>query len=117
MSKDYYKHFQTWEKRKLEKLIDNKPTCRPIYGMTPHGWDINSLRWLVNISRLAFQLHKERKTIKNELMRGRYWTLTNSIAHQSNTLSYSQDASDQHKLGVIKKRRRQNTKTRIWKIT
>jgi hypothetical protein len=94
MSKDYYKHFQNWEKCKLERIIGKQPICIPVYGTTQRGWDIINYKWLINVSQLAFQLRKERKTIKNELLRGAYWTLTDSIAKKSTTFSYSKDASD-----------------------
>jgi hypothetical protein len=102
MSKNYYKHFQNWGKCKLEQLLNKQPFCIPLYEMTSYGWDITKYKWLVNISRLAFQLRKERKTIKSELLRGSYWTLVDSIAKKSTTLSYSKDASDHYKTEVIR---------------
>ncbi|MDR1991524.1 MAG: hypothetical protein LBP70_02240 [Mycoplasmataceae bacterium] len=54
MSKKYYKHFQDWEKNKLERILGEQPTCIPIYGSTPYGWGIIKYKWLVNISQLAF---------------------------------------------------------------
>jgi hypothetical protein len=37
MSSFHYKHIQHWEKQKLERLIADQPTLKPIYGMTSQG--------------------------------------------------------------------------------
>jgi IS30 family transposase len=80
-------------KRKLESLICNKPILKPIFGTTDHGWDIVNWKWLVNINSIAFGLKRSRKTIKRELLNGRYETLTNSISKIALTFSYSADIS------------------------
>jgi hypothetical protein len=54
MSNFHYKHFQGWEKHKLERIIQNKPICEPIYGSTSRGWCIVNYKWLININELAF---------------------------------------------------------------
>jgi IS30 family transposase len=62
---------------------------------------------------LAFKLGRERKTIKSELIRGKYQTLTNSIAKPTHTFSYSKDASDQHSKIIREKKSVQQTKILI----
>lgn len=110
MSNFHYKHFQQWEKIKLERLIGNKPTLEPIFGMTNQGWQIIKYNFLVDIAFLSSKLGRERKTIKNELIRGKYQTLTNDISKPTNTFCYSRDASEQHCKTIAKNRRIQNTK-------
>ena len=78
MNKYYYKHLWQWERRKLKSLICNKPILKPIFGTTDYGWDIVNWKWLIDINSLAFQLKRSRKTIKRELLNGRYETLTNN---------------------------------------
>ena len=80
MNKYYYKHLSNWERRKLESLICNKPILKPIFGTTDHGWNIVNWKWLVNVNSIAFALKRSRKTIKRELLNGRYETLTNIIS-------------------------------------
>ena len=80
MNKYYYKHLSNWERRKIESLIGNKPILKPISGQTDHGWDVVDWKWLIDINSLASQLKRNRKTIKRELLNGRYETLTNSIS-------------------------------------
>ena len=89
MNKYYYKHFSKWERQKLETIIGNKPILKPIYGQTDHGWAVKEWKWLVSIDLLAFELNRARKTIKRELLNGRYETLTNNISKVSTTFSYS----------------------------
>ena len=93
MNKYYYKHLSQWERRKLESLICNKPILKPIFGTTDHGWDIVNWKWLVNVNSIAFILKRSRKTIKRELLNGRYETLTNTISKIALTFSYSADIS------------------------
>ena len=93
MNKYYYKHLSQWERRKLESLICNKPILKPIFGTTDHGWNIVNWKWIIDINSLAFQLKRSRKTIKRELLNGRYETLTNIISKIALTFSYSADIS------------------------
>ena len=93
MNKYYYKHLSQWERRKLQSLICNKPILKPIFGTTDHGWNIVNWKWLIDINSLAFQLKRSRKTIKRELLNGRYETLTNGISKIALTFSYSADIS------------------------
>ena len=93
MNKYYYKHLSQWERRKLESLICNKPILKPIFGTTDHWWNIVNWKWLIDINSLAFQLKRSRKTIKRELLNGRYETLTNIISKIALTFSYSADIS------------------------
>ena len=79
MNKYYYKHLWQWERRKLKSLICNKPILKPIFGTTDYGWDIVNWKWLVNVNSIAFALKRSRKTIKRELLNGRYETLTNVL--------------------------------------
>ena len=79
MNKYYYKHLSNWERRKLQSLICNKPILKPIFDTTDHGWDIVNWKWLVNVNSIAFALKRNRKTIKRELLNGRYETLTNVL--------------------------------------
>lgn len=110
MSNFHYKHFQPWEKLKLERLVNKQPICKPVYGQSNEGWAIIGYKWLLSISNLSLALSKHRETIKNELLRGSYWTLVNTCKQKPTTYSYSKDASDQHHLRMINKRRIQNTK-------
>ena len=80
MNKYYYKHLSNWERKKPESLIYNKPILKPIFDTTDHGWDIVNWKWLIDINSLAFQRKRSRKTIKRELLNGRYETLTNIIS-------------------------------------
>ena len=98
MNKYYYKHLSNWERRKLQSLICNKPILKPIFGTTDHGWNIVNWKWLIDINSLAFQLKRSRKTIKRELLNGRYETLTNDISKISLTFSYSADISRFNKI-------------------
>ena len=93
MNKYYYKHLSQWERRKLQSLICNKPILKPIFGTTDHGWNIVNWKWLVNVNSIAFVLKRSRKTIKRELLNGRYETLTNTISKIALTFSYSADIS------------------------
>ena len=93
INKYYYKHLSNWERRKLQSLICNKPILKPIFSTTDHGWNIVNWKWLIDINSLAFQLKRSRKTIKRELLNGRYETLTNIISKIALTFSYSADIS------------------------
>ena len=93
INKYYYKHLSNWERRKLQSLICNKPILKPIFGTTDHGWNIVNWKWLVNVNSIAFVLKRSRKTIKRELLNGRYETLTNGISKIALTFSYSADIS------------------------
>lgn len=110
MNNIYYKHIQEWERNKIASLVESSPTIEPIYGMTNHGWDIIRYKFLVDISYIALRLGRERKTIKNELIRGAYWTPTKDIAKASSTFSYSPGASKQHHLKVAQSRKKQQLK-------
>ncbi len=110
MNKYYYKHLSQWERRKLQSLICNKPILKPIFGTTDHGWDIVNWKWLIDINSLAFQLKRSRKTIKRELLNGRYKTLTNSISKIALTFSYSADISRFHRIKKYKSKNKQKTK-------
>ena len=98
MNKYYYKHLSQWERRKLQSLICNKPILKPIFGTTDHGWNIVNWKWLVNVNSIAFVLKRSRKTIKRELLNGRYETLTNTISKIALTFSYSADISRFNKI-------------------
>ena len=91
--KHYYKHLSNWERRKIESLIGNKPILKPIFGTTDHGWDIVNWEWLLDVDEIAFALKRSRKTIKRELLNGRYETLINDINKNLCTFSYSADVS------------------------
>ena len=110
MNKYYYKHLSKWERRKLESLICNKPILKPIFGTTDHGWDIVNWKWLVNVNSIAFALKRSRKTIKRELLNGRYETLTNSISKIALTFSYSADISRFNRIKKYKSKNKQKTK-------
>ena len=98
INKYYYKHLSNWERRKLQSLICNKPILKQIFGTTDHGWDIVNWKWLVNVNSIAFVLKRSRKTIKRELLNGRYETLTNTISKIALTFSYSADISRFNKI-------------------
>ena len=114
MNKYYYKHLSDWEKRKIESLIENKPILKPISDVTDHGWNIVNWEWLVDINQIAFILNRSRKTIKRELLNGRYETLTNDISKIESTFSYSADVS---RFNRIKKYKiRNNEKLKIFEF-
>ena len=108
--KYYYKHLSNWERRKLQPLICNKPILKPIFGTTDYGWDIVNWKWLIDINSLAFQLKRSRKTIKRELLNGRYETLTNCISKIALTFSYSADISRFNRIKKYKSKNKQKTK-------
>lgn len=115
MNKYYYKHLSQWERRKLESLICNKPILKPIFGTTDHGWDIVNWKWLVNVNSIAFALKRSRKTIKRELLNGRYETLTNSISKIALTFSYSADISRFNRIKKYESKNKQkNEDSKIW---
>ena len=116
MNKYYYKHLSNWERRKIESLIGNKPILKPISGQTDHGWDVVDWKWLIDINSLASQLKRNRKTIKRELLNGRYETLTNNISKIALTFSYSADISRFNRIKKYKSKNKQKNKdSKIWK--
>jgi len=110
MSHKHYKQMQSWEKQNLSDILGNKPTIKPIYTSTDEGWKITKYVFLVNIQYLADRLSRERKTIKNELIRGKYSTLSNDVSKEESTFSYSKDASDNYHKNMIKKKKFESTK-------
>ena len=110
MNKYYYKHLSNWERRKIESLIGNKPILKPIFGSTNHGWDIVNCEWLVDINQIAFILNRSRKTIKRELLNGRYETLINNINKNLCTFSYSADVSRFNRIKKYKTRNKKRPK-------
>ena len=110
MNKYYYKHLSNWERRKLQSLICNEPILKPIFGTTDHGWDIVNWKWLIDINSLAFQLKRSRKTIKRELLNGRYETLTNKISKIALTFSYSADISRFNRIKKYESKNKQKRK-------
>ena len=110
MNKYYYKHLSNWERRKIESLIGNKPILKPIFGTTDHGWDIVNWEWLLDVDEIAFALKRSRKTIKRELLNGRYETLTNDISKNESTFSYSADISKFNKIKKYRLKNKQKTK-------
>lgn len=110
INKYYYKHLSQRERRKLETLICNKPILKPIFGTTDHGWDIVKWKWLVNVNSIAFALKRSRKTIKRELLNGRYETLTNNISKIALTFSYSADISRFNRIKKYESKNKQKTK-------
>ena len=110
MNKYYYKHLSNWERRKLQSLICNKPILKPIFGTTDHGWDIVNWKWLVNVNSIAFALKRSRRTIKRELLNGRYETLTNNNSKIVLTFSYSADISRFNKIKKYKSKNKQKNK-------
>ena len=110
MNKYYYKYLSNWERRKLQSLICNKPMLKPIFSTTVHGCNIVNWKWLIDINSLAFQLKRSRKTIKRELLNGRYETLTNIISKIALTFSYSADISRFNRIKKYKSKNKQKTK-------
>jgi hypothetical protein len=49
MSNFHYKHIQAYEKQKLERLIQNQPINKPIYGISQSGREIVDYEWLVDL--------------------------------------------------------------------
>ena len=110
MNKYYYKHLSNWERRKIESLIGNKPILKPIFGSTNHGWDIVNWEWLLDVDEIAFALKRSRKTIKRELLNGRYETLINDINKNLCTFSYSADVSRFNRIKKYKTRNKERPK-------
>ena len=100
-------------KKKTWIIICNKPILKPIFGTTDHGWDIVNWKWLVNVNSIAFALKRSRKTIKRELLNGRYETLTNGIGKIALTFSYSADI---YRFNRIKKYKSKNKQKQRFKI-
>ena len=105
-----YKHIQAWERNKLSNLVGDEPTLSPIYGMTQHGWDIIKFKFLVDVPYLALKMGRDRKTIKNELIRGKYWTTSKDVSKQTSTFSYSTGASEYHHQKIIASRKKSQLK-------
>ncbi len=80
-------------KKKNELLINNELTLKSISGSIDYGWDIASLEWLFNIDEIPFILKWSGKTIKRELLNGRYEKLINDINKNLYTFSYSANVS------------------------
>jgi hypothetical protein len=55
-------------------------------------------------------LHKHRETVKNELLRGKYWNLVASVSQKPTYFLYDKGASDQYHRVIINKRSHQNIK-------
>ena len=110
MNTYHYKHFSLWERQKLESLIGNKPILEPIYGQTNHGWAIKDWKWLISINLLVSILKRSRKTIKRELLNGRYETLIDDISKNSCTFSYSSTIAQTNRINKYKNRNKQAIK-------
>ena len=110
MNTYHYKHFSLWERQKLESLIGNKPILKPIYGQTNHGWAIKDWKWLISINLLVSILKRSRKTIKRELLNGRYETLIDDISKNSCTFSYSSTIAQTNRINKYKNKNKQAIK-------
>ena len=50
MNNLHYKHFQSYEKRNLEKLLGDKPFAKAIYGTGPNGkWQLIKYQFLIDM--------------------------------------------------------------------
>ncbi len=94
MNNKKYRWFNAYEREKLSNLVKNQPVVELIYGSTDKGWQITSYKFLVDIDFLSTRLDRERKTIKNELIRGSITDIVQSADKETNLMIYSTHKSE-----------------------
>ena len=70
---------------------------------------------MINIDELALKLAGERKTIKNELIRGAVQNVTKSIDKQTNLMSYSIGKSEKYRKLINRNKQRELIKINKYK--
>ncbi len=110
-----YRWFNQYEREKLSNIVKNTPVIEPIFGSTDQGWQIISYKFLINIDELALKLARERKTIKNELIRGAIQNVTKSIDKQTNLMSYSVGKSKKYRKLINRNKQRELIKINKYK--